>query len=392
MPKCSRCIVFSVVLISGLILSTGLTGCFSKSSDSVARPTDDQIQPVALSTAQDKNQNEKNISKALFSKTLRESIFFAASLEREALRLMSQNKSFEKPTLFSVLSYAIEVNSGTKKNPPSSLDCSRWRFEKNNKKIYLYKSCQKPEALMAVLTERSIDSDLQVEFKSKEWSTVLGLAVSITNPEVVCQIKIKETGRLKSFSCQHWSFLLQQNQTSSTEVRLSRMDFERDRLEQFILQGGFFKDLIEYKKIEIKVPLTGQIKLIEKELEVKDDFAAEKIKYDQQSQNQQVQGETHGDQKAQEKSFEKKQQEESYQKWIKEGEKKESQSENKKSSVATPSTQIQPESQPSQQEDLSTGYEEEVSVPAEVPAVETTPVVPDDRHSGGVPALPGRGR
>ncbi len=51
---------------------------------------------------------------------------------------------------------------------------------------------------------------------------------------------------------------------------------ERDAPKQFVIKGGFFKELIENKKIDIEVPLEGKIKIIEKEIRVIDEFAEKK--------------------------------------------------------------------------------------------------------------------
>ena len=55
---------------------------------------------------------------SIFSKEMREAIYFSNSLEREALKLILKNNSLQKLTLFSVLSYIVETNAGVKKKHP----------------------------------------------------------------------------------------------------------------------------------------------------------------------------------------------------------------------------------------------------------------------------------
>jgi hypothetical protein len=124
--------------------------------------------------------------KSLYSKELRESLYFAASLEREALRLITKNKSFELATLFSVLSFAFEIHSGTKKMAPSGIDCTRFRIVKQEKELKIFKTCQKPEVLIATLNESLTGAHYDINFKTKEWSAVVGLSVALTGSDISC--------------------------------------------------------------------------------------------------------------------------------------------------------------------------------------------------------------
>lgn len=232
-------------------------------------------QPSSAETTSGKTTNPKDKSpeKPLFSKELKESLHFASSLERESLRLIAKNNSFEPTTLFSVLSYAFEVASGTKKSPPRNIDCSRFQIEKGQPgELKILKVCQKPHVLVAIVQSRLEETEIEVTFKAKEWASVVGLSVTLTNPDISCQLRLKEK-KLNTMSCEHWAYFLSASDASATQIHLKTMSFRRDQELQLKLSGGFFHDLIERKKIEISVPLEGKIKLIEKEIEVKDDFA-----------------------------------------------------------------------------------------------------------------------
>lgn len=428
---------FSYYLLINLFF---LSGCFlfkttevstQSINDRVSQPlTQSLSQPNSVGSSDGVLKKIPTNDKGFFTKPLRESLYFAASLEREALRLITKNKSFNRPTLFSVLSYALEIEAGTKKSAPTGLDCTRFSFEKIKQKINFYKTCEKPRRLMAVLAPTFDQKNLEVEFYTKEWAAVLGLAVALTNPEVKCQISIKES-KLQDLTCSHWSFLLEQNQMSSTEVRLQTWQFNRTAKDQFILKGGFFKDLIQSKKIEIRVPLAGQIKLIEKELEVKDDFAAEKLKYDlaqpAETQKEQVaqpqnttQGESYNEHQKENTSqkkqinkvtFEKKQKEDDYKKWIEQGQNQE-QNQNQENqqqleqqspaeAIEQNSSEISEQSQNQNEASSFNENQSEVETHAPVPQNfnenQQQPQgqelkSPSDQQSGGVPQLPGRGR
>lgn len=256
-------------------------------------------------------QPELLVAKPLFSKEIKENLHFASSLERESLRLISHNPSLDPTTLFSVLSYAFEVASGTKKTPPRNIDCGRFQIEKSEQKMLkVFKICEKPFKLVATLQPRLEETAFEVTFKIKEWASVVGLSVTLTNSDIVCQLQIKDK-KLNALSCEHWAYFLSASDASATEIHLKTMSFHRDQSPQLKLSGGFFRDLVERKKIDIHVPIEGKIKLIEKEIEVKDDFA------NQVKTSEDIRGEKENSKKSNEKSNKEK---EDYQKWIKEGE------------------------------------------------------------------------
>ncbi len=210
--------------------------------------------------------------KSIFSKTLRESIYFSNSLEREALKLILKDNSFQKNTLFSVLSYVVETNSGAKKTTPYGLDCGQFIVKPQGKYIRIIKACVKPHSEIATI--RTVDDEnlYEVEFLIKEWASVVGLAVILTGDNLRCSLRVKEK-KLSVLNCDNWSYQTSADQFSSTVVKAREFVFNREAKKQFVIRGGFFKELVENKKIDIMVPLEGKIKIIEKELRVIDEFA-----------------------------------------------------------------------------------------------------------------------
>lgn len=210
--------------------------------------------------------------KSIFGKTLREAIYFSNSLEREALKLILKDSSFQKQTLFGVLSFVVETNSGAKKSTPFGLDCGQFNVRAEGKMIRVFKACVKPETEIANILTVKEDSLYEVEFLIKEWAGVVGLAVTLTGENLRCSLRIREK-KLYVLNCANWSYQVQSDQVSSTVVKAREFVFQRDAKKQFVIRGGFFKELMENRKIDIVVPLEGKIKIIEKELLVIDEFA-----------------------------------------------------------------------------------------------------------------------
>lgn len=210
--------------------------------------------------------------KSIFSKTLRESIYFSNSLEREALKLILKDNSFQKNTLFSVLSYVVETNSGAKKTTPYGLDCGQFIVKPEGKFIRVIKACVKPHSEIATI--RTVDDEnlYEVEFLIKEWASVVGLSVTLTGENLRCSLRVKDK-KLSVLNCDNWSYQTSADQFSSTVVKAREFVFNREAKKQFVIRGGFFKELVENKKVDIIVPLEGKIKIIEKELRVIDEFA-----------------------------------------------------------------------------------------------------------------------
>lgn len=210
-----------------------------------------------------------------FNKELREAIYFSNSLEREALKLILKGDSLQKLTLFSVLGYVAETNSGAKKTTPFGLDCGKFDVTRELKTIKIFKSCVKPRTEMVNIRVLDEGHLYEIEFLIKEWANIVGLSVTLTGENVRCRLGIKEK-KLYSLNCDNWSYQTESDQISSTVVKAKEFLFQRDAQKQFVIKGGFFKELVENKKIDIVVPLEGKIKIFEKEIQVIDEFANRK--------------------------------------------------------------------------------------------------------------------
>ena len=214
-------------------------------------------------------------SKPKVSRVLRESIYFAASLEREALKLIVKNETASRKTLFSVLSYIVENYSGSRKSAPLGLDCAKHDVQLVGDVWIVSKACYKPAAEVVTIQVVREGSEYQFKFVTSQWGSVLGLSAVLTGSDVVCKMTVVDE-KLSGLSCDNWIHQVSEDQISSTVIKANEFVFNRNANKQFIIKGGFYKELVQNKKIDIEVPLRGKIKVLEKELKVIDEFSAYK--------------------------------------------------------------------------------------------------------------------
>ncbi len=215
------------------------------------------------------------IEKPTFSKVSREAIYFASSLEREALKLLLKDNSLQKNTLFSILSYIVETNAGARKSTPAGLDCGKYEIKKEKDYYSVLKICQRPYREVATITVGAEDKDFQIRFMIAQWGPVLGMSAVLTGSDVKCKMHLIDQ-KLNSLVCENWTYQVAEEQLSATVIKLDEFVFQRNAEQQFVIKGGFFKELVQNKKIDIRVPLEGKIKIIEKEIKVVDDFIDQK--------------------------------------------------------------------------------------------------------------------
>lgn len=253
-----------VCLLYILIIATA---CHKKSAENA--DVSHKAQPSTSQTAQPAKKIEPEIK---MSKVFRESVFFAKSLEREALKLILKDNSVQKHTLFSVMSYAIETYSGSKKSAPLGLDCSKFEFKFfQPKTIVVSKSCFRPAVEIATITVNTEDRDYEFKFKINAWGSVIGDSAAFTGSDIVCRLRIVDQ-KLNHMRCENWTHQVSQEQTSVTVVKTDEFLFQRHAEKQFVIRGGFYRELILNRKIDIEIPIEGRIKVIEKEIKVVDDF------------------------------------------------------------------------------------------------------------------------
>lgn len=254
------------------------TACHKKGA---ANSADSPTNVEAAKQNAELNDNPVSIQKPkpaqipLFSKVFRESLYFAKSLEREAMKLLIRDNPQQSQTLFSILSYAVENYAGSKKSAPFGLDCTRFEFKKTGSLISVLKTCTKPSVEVATINVQSEDRDYEIKFNIHEWARVVGPSAALTGSDVKCRLGIVGE-KLNLLKCENWAMQTNQEQLSATVIKTDEFVFQRNAAQQFVIRGGFYKELIKNKKIDIEVPLDGKIKIIEKEIKVIDEFESQK--------------------------------------------------------------------------------------------------------------------
>lgn len=253
-------------LTLGLLILFFATACH-KNETNKSQSADEN-----LVKAESTDVSKKEKQKPKISRVLRESIYFAASLEREALKLIVKNESSARKTLFSTLSYIIENYSGSKKSAPLGLDCSKYDVQFVSQRWVILKACYRPASEVAMIKPIREGSEYEFEFVTSQWASVLGMSAVLTGSNVTCRMTIVDD-KLSGLSCDNWIHQVSEDQTSSTVVKANEFIFNRNATKQFIIKGGFYKELVQNKKIDIEVPLRGKIKVFEKELKIIDAFS-----------------------------------------------------------------------------------------------------------------------
>jgi hypothetical protein len=267
--KKKNMILFMKMLISCIFCFFGVACTPSASPQMASDAKKNEISPPKANT------NSVLAKSSSVSKVLREAIYFSNSLEREALKLILKDPSLQKQTLFSVLSFIMETESGAKKSTPHGLDCGKYEVRKEERILRVFKTCVRPNIEVAIITTVEDEKEYKVDFMIHEWPDVVGLSVALTAPNVSCHLRLADK-KLYSLVCENWSYLISEDQISSTVLKANEFHFQRDAEKQFVIKGGFYKELVENKKIDIIIPLEGKIKIIEKELQVIDEFLDKK--------------------------------------------------------------------------------------------------------------------
>ena len=228
------------------------------------------VQPITTVSAPLASQTLSD--ELAFAKTLGSNIKFLASLEKEVLKLILESSSPEV-NQFEVLGYGFDKFNGAKTGFLAGFGCQKIAVKAGLKKFEVFSECTKPAKKLAEISEDLTNKNkLAVVFLTSNWKVILGNAAGI-NPERVCQILIKDN-KVQTFECQNTVFSprITGLDINLYELKIKKYSFNRNQTDELVIEGGQFKDMIETKKINLTVPMTGKISIIEKEIKVKDDF------------------------------------------------------------------------------------------------------------------------
>lgn len=258
-----------LIFITTCITLTLLLSCTKKelpatqSEEVSAMPVTTVSTPIASQTLNDE---------LVFAKMLTGNLKFIASLEKEVLKLLLEN-SAPDVNQFEVLAYGFDKYNGAKTGFLPGFGCQKIAVRSGIKKFEIYSECTKPAKKLAELSEDLTNKNkLTVVFNTPNWKVILGNAAGI-NPERVCQFLIKDN-KVQSFDCKDTVFSprITGLDINLLELKIKRYEFNRNQANELVIEGGQFKDMIETKKINMTVPMSGKISIIEKEIKVKDDF------------------------------------------------------------------------------------------------------------------------
>ncbi len=251
----------------------GMTSCTSKKQDTVpvGPKNDDRVltisQTIVLKSANDETVRIK--SQAQIFK-------FLASLETEILKLIIP-MALPVVNQFDVLSYAFDLQAQVKRPSLKSYECQKINLINTEKKITVMSECEKPFKVLAEIDVLS-DKLYVVKFINTSWTSVVGLSATLQTDPRECVIKVKLNTPLE-MDCTNTSYTINaDSHLQDLKIKKYNYSYKTNHSKnenEVLIEAGIYKNLIEIKKIKMTVPFSGQIKIIEKEIEVKDDFANE---------------------------------------------------------------------------------------------------------------------
>lgn len=213
------------------------------------------------------NQQSKDQLKALA-----EEFRFLSNVERETMRALRPQFSISMLP-FEVISTILDQNVGIKKNF-ARIDCRLYQIKWiSDEHLQIEKQCQKPFSIIVDIKNIK-NKNKEVIFYTREWANLLGNTVALTAPNRICQYTVAEE-KIKSFQCEKTVFGLAET-TDVQELRLDQWLYQAEPKTaryQLEVSGGIYKDLVEHRKIKMIIPFEGKIKVTEKALKVRDDFA-----------------------------------------------------------------------------------------------------------------------
>lgn len=257
------------LFITTCITISLLFGCTKK--ELPAAKTDEAVvQTVTTVSAPIASQTlESEMAQA---KILSAHLKFISSLEKEVLKLILESSAPEV-NQFEVLGYGFDKFNGAKTGFLAGFGCQKIAVKAGVKKFEIYSECTKPAKKLAEINEDLGNKDkLTVVFLTSNWKVILGNSAGI-NPDRVCQFLLKEN-KVQTFECKDTVFSprITGLDINLYELKIRKYSFNRNQADELVIEGGQYKDMIENKKINLTVPMTGKISIIEKELKVKDDF------------------------------------------------------------------------------------------------------------------------
>lgn len=226
------------------------------------------------------NQNTKEDALTLEQKMFKErktvdQLKFAASLEKEVLKvLLSEDQ--QRNSQFEIIAFALEQFLNIKSGQLVGYECQKLNVVQSGDRKFLIKSfCLKqPKTLAEIIFQAATEESFIVRFFTKEWQAVIGTSAQLVGGDRECVFKVVNK-KIEKLTCDRTVFNTTQSSQdiSLQDIRIKTFEYSRSTQQEVLIEGGFFKDMIEIKKIKLTVPIIGKIKYEEKKLKIKDDFA-----------------------------------------------------------------------------------------------------------------------
>lgn len=257
-------------LLFGLMFILNMTSCTSKKEEVKQSYLEDHDKNLTVSQTIVLKADEVSMLKI---KNQAQVFRFLASLENEILKLIIPT-SLPPVNQFDVLSYAFDLQAQIKRPSLKSYECQKIKLNLSEKKIIVLSECEKPFKTLAeidTLTEKLF----VIRFMNASWASVVGISATLQPEPRECVVKLQANQPLE-MECTNTTYTLNAD-SHLQDLRIKKYSYKSKKetkdSNEVAIEAAIYKDLIEIKKIKMTVPFSGQIKIIEKEIEVKDDFA-----------------------------------------------------------------------------------------------------------------------
>lgn len=256
-----------VFLFSMFLLSCPRQKTSTDHLDQVESPSFSKV--IAVKSDVDHKDKKTSLSKS--SQETYEILRFCGTVENEVFKIIDKRyKNTDKvPSQLNILSQLLSPL----KKQNIFYDCLKIDTQESTEglsTVYnVFRTCEKNPRLIAKIEKKS-NLEMNVSFVQSTWSYVIGESALLNLKDKVCYIHLKENV-VSRFSCEN-SLMTMNTGDHLEEIRIHKYEFDRNGKNQIMVKGGRFKNMVEVSQISIQVPDQGRIKLIEKELKIRDDF------------------------------------------------------------------------------------------------------------------------
>lgn len=193
----------------------------------------------------------------------------ADAVVREAWWVITSEKKTSMKSPFGKIQRALIYEQGGKLTKMAGFDCDRYSLRKQGATgkfplfMQIYDSCKEKQQMsaFATLDARSVQ-EMKILFYPLYLPDVLGVASSIYNKTISCDLKGNDQAELLSLVCTLW----QQDKNFHQIVLLDKLEYQKGKGDLLIMKGQILENMSPLKKIDVNVPLAGKIVVVEEEI------------------------------------------------------------------------------------------------------------------------------